>query len=122
MPDCRVDPSLKPVEMGGLLFPLGVYPIEEMTPSPGYSCIFEPADSDEAGEWEEWPDRYAFDIVIGADRLEALCTQLFSMLPGRVYPIFDVMGHDAYREIDPYISYELIGFDRFLDGCRRYRP
>jgi hypothetical protein len=103
-------------------FPLGVYPIEPMKPRPGYTMDFEPADgSNEEGEWEEWPDRYVFDIVITAERVEPLCRNLFALLPGRVYPILDILGQDAYREVDPYISYELIGIDRFTDALRRYR-
>ena len=31
------------------------------------------------------------------------------------------MGRDAYREIDPYISYELVGLDRVTDSLRRFR-
>jgi len=123
MARCQVDPKLKAIRMGGLTFPLGVYPVEPMTPRAGYSVVFEPADTDGGdGEWEEWPDRYALDIVVTSERLGALTTHLLAMLPGRVYPILDVMGHDAYREIDPYISYELIGQDLFVDAFRRYRP
>ena len=58
--------------------------------------------------------------MVSADRLPALCRSLFSLLPARVYPILDVLGHDAFREIDPYISYELVGLDRFLDAVVRY--
>ncbi|MEZ6241767.1 MAG: hypothetical protein R3B57_01865 [Phycisphaerales bacterium] len=119
---CQLEENLTRVEMEGMRFPLGVYPVEALTPVQGYLLEFEPADGDdEEGEWEEWPDRYVFDIVITADRVEALCRQLFALLPGRVYPILDYMGHDAYREIDPYMGYELIGQDRFMDAVRRYR-
>ncbi len=121
MATCKADPSIERVVVDSFTFPLGVYPVETMTPSPGYTVEFEPADGDdEEGDWEEWPDRYVYDIVISAHRLEALCHRLFSLLPGRIYPILDVLGHDAYREIDPYISYDLIGLDRFLDTLRRY--
>jgi hypothetical protein len=34
----------------------------------------------------------------------------------------DVLGRDVYREIDPYISYDLIGLDQFFDALIRYRP
>jgi len=122
MPRCRVDSSIERVVKDGFSFPLGVYPVEELSPKPGYSVEFEPADGDESdGQWEEWPDRYVFEIVITADRLEPLCRSLFALLPGRVYPIVDYLGHDAYREVDPYISYELVGLDRFTDALRRYR-
>lgn len=70
---------------------------------------------------EPWPDRYVFDINIRASRVESLCRQLFALLPGRVYPILDVMGNDGYREIDPYIAYDLVGLERFLDAVRRFR-
>lgn len=125
MPRCKADPSIERVENDGFKFPLGVYPVEEMTPKAGYASFFEPADGGEdaeaATEWEEWPDRYVFDIVVSAERVEPLCRMLFSLMPGRVYPILDVLGQDAYREIDPYISYDLIGLDRFLDDVREYR-
>jgi hypothetical protein len=74
----------------------------------------------EGGEWEEWPDRYVFDILVPATRVEALCRSLFAILPGRIFPILDVLGQDEYREIDPYVSYDLIGLERFLDALRRY--
>lgn len=119
---CKADPAVKRVVIEGMQFPLGVYPIEPMTPKQGYAVLFEPADGDGEEEgWEEWPDRYLYDIVISAERLEPLCRALLSLLPGRVYPILDVMGHDAYREIDPYVAYELVGLDRYTDALRRFR-
>ena len=157
-------------------FPLGVYPVEPLTPIEGYTLAFESADdgdpssggggrgrsgggggggagggggSDEDGhdeldgpdfgdelgdgvggsgeggmgdgELEPWPDRYVFDINIRASRVESLCRQLFAMLPGRIFPILDVMGNDGYREIDPYIAYDLVGLERFLDAVRRFK-
>ncbi len=121
---CAVDETIRRVEINGFRFPLGVYPVEPMEPRAGYSLEFEPADSGGVSdEWaEEWPDRYVFDVVIGVDRLEALFRQLVPILPGRVYPILDFIGHDAYREIDPYISRSLIGTDWLLDGVRACRP
>lgn len=121
MPRCRVDPTIERVTVEGFQFPLGVYPVEPMTPKPGYTMEFEPADGDNDGDLEEWPDRYVFDIVISWDRLEPMCRSLLALFPGRIYPILDVLGHDAYREIDPYISHDLYGMDRFTDCLRRYR-
>jgi hypothetical protein len=123
MEQCALDPSVARREVEGFRFPLGVYPIEPMQPRSGYSVVFEPADggTDES-DYEEWPDRYLFDAVISADRLESLCTMLFSLLPGRLYPILDVLGMDAYREIDPYIAYNLVPVERFADNVRRFRP
>lgn len=119
---CQADPSITRTVNGSFRFPLGVYPVEPLTPRAGYVMEFEPADggSDEA-DWEEWPDRYVFDIVLSAEKVPSLCRQLFAMMPSRVYPILDILGHDAYREIDPYISYELVGMDRFLDCVSRFR-
>jgi hypothetical protein len=128
----KADPSIQRITRGNFQFPLGAYPVEDLTPRQGYSVHFEPADGDEvgeegvggeggSGEWEEWPDRYVFDVVISAERVEPLCRMLFSLLSGRVYPILDVLGHDAFREIDPYISYDLVGLDRFTDAVRRFR-
>src|SRR5215831_13484634 len=121
MPRCRVDTALERTAKDGFAFPLGVYPVEEMSPKPGYTVEFEPADGDEEGQWEEWPDRYVFDIVITAERLEPLVRSLVALLPGRIYPILDYLGLDAYREVDPYISHELVGLDKFTDALRRYR-
>lgn len=118
---CKLDPSLKRVVRGKFQFPLGVYPIEDLEPKPGYTLLFESADGGEDEEWEEWPDRYLFDAVVSSDRLESLVWTLFSLFPGRVYPILDVLGHDDYREIDPYVSYDLIGLDRMMDNLRKYR-
>jgi hypothetical protein len=123
MPRCRVDSTLERTVKEGFSFPLGVYPVEEMTPKAGYTVEFEAADGadDDDEQWEEWPDRYVFDIVITSERLEPLVRSLVSLLPGRVYPILDYLGLDAYREVDPYIAYELVGLDRFTDALRRYR-
>jgi hypothetical protein len=122
MAQCVVDNSITRMVTDGFSFPLGVYPVEDMKPLQGYSVDFEPADGDDdEGDWEEWPDRYVFDIVISADRVEALCRSLFALLSHRVFPILDILGHDAFREIDPYIAYELVGLDRFTDAVRRYR-
>ncbi|MFQ5457704.1 MAG: hypothetical protein ACE5FC_04535, partial [Myxococcota bacterium] len=38
------------------------------------------------------------------------------MLPGRIYPILDVLGSDAFREIDPYLAYEPVGVEKFYEG------
>lgn len=118
----QADSSIERITLGAMKFPLGVYPVEPMEPRQGYLSQFEPADSeDSAGDWEEWPDRYMFDIVITAERLEPLCRALFTLLPGRIFPILDVMGRDAFREIDPYVSYDLLGLDRFTDAIRAFR-
>lgn len=121
---CAVDPAVQRVEINGFKFPLGVYPVEGMEPRAGYRLEFEPADAGPEGDegLEEWPDRYVFDIVISAERVEPLFRQLVPLLPGRVYPILDFIGHDAYREIDPYISRVLIGTDWLLDAVRACRP
>lgn len=120
---CVVDTSIARKEIGGFKFPLGVYPIEPMTAKPGYAVNFEAADGDNnSGDWEEWPDRYAYEVVVSADRLDPMLRMLFSLLPPRIFPILDVIGHDAYREIDPYISYDLCGVDRYLECIARYRP
>lgn len=73
------------------------------------------------GEWEEWPDRYVYDVLIKASRIESFLRTLFSLLPGRVFPILDVLGNDAYREIDPYVAYEMVGTEQFLDAVRRFK-
>lgn len=122
MTRCKLDTSIERVVVGSFRFPLGVYPVESMTPKAGYTVLFEPADGNDAeGEWEEWPDRYLFDAVVSAERLEPMCRALFAMFSGRIFPILDVLGHDDYREVDPYISYDLIGLDRFTDTLKRFR-
>jgi len=111
-----IDRSIQRASTGSFTFPLGVYPVEPLTPRAGYVSEFEPADGGEdPGDWEEWPDRYVYDIVVTATRLRALCRSLFALLPGRVYPILDVLGNDAYREVDPYIAYDPVGIERFID-------
>lgn len=122
METCAIDTSISRVEIDGFKFPLGAYPVEEMKPKAGYTLQFEPADGGEDdADWEEWPDRYVFDAVVSAERVEPLCRMLFALLPGRVYPILDVLGTDAYREIDPYIAYELVATERFVDNVRKFR-
>ena len=117
---CLLNPALERVRVNGFAFPLGVYPVEPIAPKSGYTADFEPADGDE--EWEEWPDRYVYEVLVSAERLKPLCSALLSLLPGRVYPILDVLGNDAFREIDPYIAYELVGVESLYDGLRWYEP
>lgn len=121
MPGCQADPTIERRVVDGFSFPLGVYPVEPLAPKAGYTVAFEPADgSDSEGDWEEWPDRYVYDIVLSADRMPALFRQILMLLPPRVYPILDILGNDAFREVDPYISYELVGLDRLLDALRQW--
>ncbi|MFG0298834.1 MAG: hypothetical protein ACF8K1_04445 [Phycisphaerales bacterium JB047] len=123
MPTCLIDPNIERKVMSGFKFPLGVYPVEAMTPRIGYTAEFEPEDvAEDMGDWEAWPDQYVFDIVVPADRVEPLWQQLFAMMPGRVFPIIDYIGHDAYREIDPYMAYEPIGKEKVTNALRQYRP
>jgi hypothetical protein len=124
---CETDPSIERVEINGFKFPLGVYPVEAIEPKPGYRLEFEPADGPGDPQFgdeivEPWPDRYVFDIVISADRVDALYRQLLPLLPGRVYPILDFIGHDAYREIDPYLARVPLGLEWLIDGVRACRP
>lgn len=122
MSRCRADESITRRTVKGFDFPLGVYPVESMTPQEGYNSEYEPADADDGiEEVEAWPDRYVYDIVLSSRRLEALWVQIFSMMPGRIYPILDYIGHDCYREIDPYIAYEPIGQERMTNMLQRYR-
>jgi len=122
MPGCQADPSIERLVVEGFSYPLGVYPVEPLTPKAGYTAAFEPADgSDSEGDWEEWPDRYVYDIVLSADRMPSLFRQILMLLPPRVYPILDILGNDAFREVDPYISYELVGLDRLIDALRQWR-
>jgi len=123
MPTCLIDPAIERKSVKGFKFPLGVYPVEPMTPVVGYTSDFEPADnSEEMGDWEAWPDQYVFDIVMPAERVEPFWQQIFAMMPGRVYPIIDYIGHDAYREIDPYMAYEPTGKEKVVNAIRQYRP
>jgi hypothetical protein len=62
-----------------------------------------------------------YDILVPATRVEALCRTLLSLLPGRVFPILDFLGQDEWREVDPYVSYDLLGMDRFMETLRRFR-
>ena len=128
MPRVAIDRTIQRRETGPFAFPLGVYPVEPLAPVSGFVSEFEAADSGDtfgfqgemADDWEEWPDRFMFDVAITATRLRSLARLLFTLLPGRVYPILDVIGTDAYREIDPFIAYELVGIERFYDAIRMY--
>ncbi len=121
-----VDTSIERTSAEGFAFPLGVYPVEAIEPKPGYFEQFEAAEGSEpflAGmdeEWEEWPDRWLFDVLITATRLPSLFRMCLTLLPSRVYPILDVLGNDDFREIDPYLAYDLVGVDHIVEGVRRY--
>lgn len=121
----ELDNAIERKESDGFAFPLGVYPTEPVRARPGYVVEFEAADGSNAvsnaeGDWEEWPDRFMYDCLLTASRVRSLVTLLASFLPSRVYPILDVLGNDAYREIDPYIAYDLVGFDRFCEGIAMF--
>jgi hypothetical protein len=124
-----LDSSINRSVVGEFAFPLGVYPVEPTTPTPGFVQQFEAADGaepflsgPESEEWEEWPDRFMFDVLVPAPRLASLVRTFIPLLPTRVYPILDILGNDDYREIDPYIAYDLVGLDRFIDGIRDFGP
>lgn len=128
-PQLLIDTSLERTRLEGFDFPIGVYPVEDMDPRPGYVVEFEAADGtagfgpgDVAEDWEEWPDRFMYDILVPATRLPALCRALFTLLPSRLFPILDVLGNDAYREVDPYIAYDPVGIERFYDALREFEP
>jgi len=127
----QIDREIERKDIGGYTFALGVYPTSTMESKPGYIVEFESADSDSgmpedvstlgaSGEWEEWPDRFLFDISVSHSRVRSMCRLLFRLLPGRVYPILDILGRDEYREIDPYIAYDAVGLDRFLETITVY--
>lgn len=126
-----IDQEIERHESDGFRYSLGTYPTEPLTARPGFTMLFEAADgsdpSDFTGEGfaddlEEWPDRYVYDILVSHERLRPLCRVLFSLLPGRFFPILDVLGHDAYREIDPYIAYDPVSAEKFYDAIRFYEP
>lgn len=125
------DPTLERKVIDGFQFPLGSYPTDPIKPVPAYTVQFEPADGSDPSsftganfgeELEEWPDRYVFDVLVSHERLRPLCRALWAFLPGRFFPILDVLGHDAYREIDPHIAYELVGCEKFFDAIRFFDP
>lgn len=123
----ELDPALTRQEFDGFTYPIGVSPVTPGPMTPGYIVEFESADGASSGgepwageDWEEWPDRLMYDIVISAHRQRSLTRMLFDLLPGRVYPIVDVLGRDAFREVDPYLAYDPVGIERFLDGVRLY--
>ncbi len=124
----QINEQIERKELEGFQFPLGVAPVAEMSPLAGYTEEFEAADGADApgfdgyssDDWEEWPDRFVYDVVVSAKRVRALCRGLFALLPSRVYPILDILGTDAYREVDPYLAYDLVGIEKFLDGMGAY--
>ncbi len=119
-----IDTSIPRVQSAEFSCPLGVYPTDAdaFKPLPGYHSAFEASDGDEEhDQWERWPDRYMFDVVVSHARLDALLRCLLALLPGRCYPILDVLGRDIHREIDPYIAYDAVGIERFIDGLRSRR-
>ncbi|MBL0921344.1 MAG: hypothetical protein IBJ10_04350 [Phycisphaerales bacterium] len=124
MRKAALDTSIPRVQTADFSCPLGVYPTDPSSfkPLPGYHWAFEASDGDEEhDQWERWPDRYMYDVVVTHARVDALLRCLIALLPGRCYPILDVLGRDIYREVDPYIAYDAVGIERFIDGLRRRR-
>lgn len=129
MPRLEIDPDIERIEQGGFAFPLGLRPLAPLTPKSGYLQEFEAADGSEpfltgpeTADWEEWPDRFMFDVLLPGPRVPAFVRLALTLFPARVYPILDVLGNDAYREIDPYIAYDLVGLDKFVEGVRQFGP
>jgi hypothetical protein len=132
MPGIEIDKTLQRTTVGEFAFPLGVYPVETMEPMPGLYTQFEHADGadsflsgstpDAFEDWEEWPDRMMFDAMVSSERIPALMRMLMTLLPARVFPILDVLGVDAFREIDPYIAYDPVGLDKMIEGVRMFGP
>lgn len=122
-PPQLLDPALERTIVGAFACPLGAYPVrsDELTPVEGYLVEFEPSESSTDEEWDDWPDRYVYDVVITHNRLAPLLRSLFTLFPSRVYPILDALSDDAYREIDPYLAYDPVGLDRFHEAYRRWR-
>ena len=120
----EIDSGLERREADGFAYPLGVYPVEQVRARPGYVVEFEAADGSNgiggSEEWEEWPDRFMYDCLVPANRVRSLMILLTALLPTRVYPILDVLGNDAYREIDPFIAYDLVGYDRYCEGLAMF--
>jgi hypothetical protein len=117
---CRADPAIPRQSIGGFKFPLGVYPVEDLTPVPGYTLDFESADGGaESDGLEEWPDRYLFDAVLSVERVPNLVRAILMMMPTKVYPILDILGHDAFREIDPYVAFDPVGVDRVIEAIKQ---
>jgi hypothetical protein len=120
----ELDSGLERKESDGFAYPLGVYPVEPVRSRPGYVVEFETADGSNgiggSEEWEEWPDRFMYDCLVPSNRVRSLMTLLTALLPSRVYPILDVLGNDAFREIDPFIAYDLVGFDRYCEGLAMF--
>ncbi len=125
----EIDSGIERRETDGFTYPLGAYPVEPLRTRAGYVVEFEAADGSnglggsgggEGEEWEEWPDRFMYDCLVSASRVRSLMTLLTALLPSRVYPILDVLGNDAHREIDPYIAYDLVGYDRFCEGLAMF--
>lgn len=115
-----VDPAIERKQVGEFLFPLGVYPVEDLEPKPGYTLDFESADGGgEGGDLDEWPDRYVFDAVLSAERVPNLVRCLLCMMPRKVFPILDILGHDAFREIDPFVAYDPVGLDRVQEALKQ---
>lgn len=116
----RIDPAIERKQLGDFKFPLGVYPVEDLAPIPGYTLDFESADGGgEAGDLDEWPDRYVFDAVISAERVPSLVRNLIGMMPAKVFPILDILGHDAFREVDPFVAYDPVGLDRVVEALKQ---
>lgn len=132
MPRVLIDDALERTTVSGFRFPLGVYPVEPMKPAAGVFQQFEAADGAEpfltthdggpGDDWEEWPDRFMFDVLLSAEHIPSFTRAMLPLFPGRVYPILDLLGSDAYREVDPYIAYDLVGLDRFVQGLIHYGP
>lgn len=64
-------------------------------------------------------DRYVFDAVLSAERVPNLVRCLMALMPSRVFPILDVLGHDAFREIDPFVAYDQVGLDRVIEAVKQ---
>lgn len=117
MREYRLRTDLERVVIDGFALPLGFAPEPGSLKAPvqGYTLTYN------LGEEEE-PDTYSFHVVVSHDRLRAVLSKAFSLLPDELYGIIEIGSRDAYRTTDIYLGDDLISKRDFLNIWRAFEP
>jgi hypothetical protein len=115
MTEYRLRSDLRRTRIRDYAFPLGLIPRDIRPPIQGYTVRYVTSE-------EDAPDTYAFHVVVTHERVAEIFEATLALLPPEVEGILEVNSFDAYRQMDVYLSDELISREQFRRCWSHYRP
>ncbi|MEE9394487.1 MAG: hypothetical protein V3W41_18485 [Planctomycetota bacterium] len=114
-PVVRIKGDLKRTILGSVALPLGAELQEPGAPLiEGYESRFV------ASEGQQ-DDQFDFRIVLTHERVSEIARKLFvELLPQLVFATFEEFSNDAYRDVDNWLSEELVDKERLLQAWDSY--